>query len=127
MKKLLGIVVLGFLFCVTSYADNKKNFKGAMLVCESLSKFLIVIINKDDKLIISNDGLREIEYKYYSTPIFGTGPVGSPLPGDIWGLDKNGNRIAINPYTFRATIKPEGTFNLKYYNCRKVNNENKLF
>ena len=129
MKKLLGIVLLGFLFCVTSYADNKKNFKGAMLVCEGLSRILIVIINEDDKLIISNDGIYKIEYKYFSDqPFFGTGPLGSFLPGDIWGVDKNDNRIAINPYTFRATITKKGSIDPhKYYSCRTANNENKLF
>jgi len=123
MKKIFStILVLGLWLTGNVYAESN------IIVCDNDrdgQDTTAVAIDKKKKTINWNN---EIVYYVEEGDGYGTGRLGSPMLGDMWGMDKTGTlAIAINRFTFKAERKNMAR-GLEYsYTCRKVGPKEMLF
>ena len=120
MKKLLGIVVLGLLISGNVFAS--------IIVCTNNrdgQDTIVIAIDKKQKFINLNN---ETIYNVTEGEGYGTGRGGSPMLGDLWGMDETGTRaIAINRFTFKARKKDMAAGRERFYECRKADSNTMLF
>jgi hypothetical protein len=122
MKKILLALAL-ICFCYTS-----NSYAGTIIVCDNVrdgqDRTAVAIDNKKKTINWNN----EIVYYVEEGNAYGTGRVGSPMLGDMWGMDKTGTlAIAINRFTYEAKRKNMAKGLERSYLCRKISPNEMLF
>jgi hypothetical protein len=121
MKKLLSILILGLLLTGNVYA-------GTIIVCDNVrdGQDRTAVAIKDNKKTINWNN--EIVYYVEEGDGYGTGRGGSPMLGDLWGMNKTGTlAIAINRFTYEAKRLNMGNGTERSYLCRKIVPNEMLF